>query len=76
MAEKKTTKKKTKKTEEQVIRVGNVVELTKDHHCMCADFPAGTKVLVTDLGQKGYSINNNPEHPEDGFEMIECGLEL
>ncbi len=72
--EENTEKKQTKRAKD--IKIGDVVELQNDHHCMCADFHKGDRVLVTGLGEKGFSINNNPEYPEMGFEMIECGLEL
>lgn len=74
-------KKKTKTVElnsrkKGEVRIGDVVELKNTHTCMCAEFPAGTKVLVTGVGERGYDINNNPENPGEGFTMIECGFEL
>lgn len=79
MARKKKTEtevKETKPKKKKLYGVGDIIELEHDHHCMAMDFPAGTKVLITGESEKGFNINNDPEHPEDGFEMIECGLEL
>ena len=77
MATRKTAKKTaTKTTKKTDISIGDIIELKNDHHCMCADFPKGSKVLVTGLSERGYSLNNNPENPEEGFEMTECGFEL
>lgn len=67
-------KKTSKKAVE--IRVGSVIELKNEHKCMSCTFPAGTKVLVTGETAKGYNINNNPDCPKMGFEMIECGFDL
>jgi len=72
----KTDEMEVKKPKKGLPQIGDVVELSKDHHSMCFDLYAGDKVLVTDETAKGYSINSNPKHPEDGFEMTECGLEL
>lgn len=73
-------KKAGKKSDEP--KIGDEVILKNNHHCLCADFPAGTKVIITEVGRRGYSIKNidvviQPDGRElKDFEMMECGFDL
>lgn len=67
-------KKETKKKE--IIRVGDIISLKNDHRCLTMEFKAGTEVLVVEETSRGFSINNNPSDPKNGFTMIECGYDL
>lgn len=70
--------KKTEKTNKKAkaISVGDTVVLVKDHKSFAYFFPAGSKVLVVKEGPRGFSINNNPDDPEKGLTMEDCGFEL
>ena len=79
ITEEKTTKKtegKTNNKKTKAISVGDTVVLAKDHKSFAYFFPAGSKVLVVKEGPRGFSINNNPDDPEKGFTMEDCGFEL
>ena len=60
----------------KAISVGDTVVLAKDHKSFAYFFPAGSKVLVVKEGPRGFSINNNPDDPEKGLTMEDCGFEL
>lgn len=56
----------------EILRVGDEVILTEDHSAIKGTIPAGSRVVITDIGARGYSIKDL----ESGEELIECGYTL
>lgn len=49
-------------------QIGRWVETTTEHKSLCGKFTKGTKVKITDIGERGYSIED-----EEGNKMFEIG---
>ena len=49
-------------------QVGDRFLLKNDHESMSGKFETGAEVIVTEIGNRGYSISD-----EKGNSMIECG---